>query len=80
LGLTDYPKIIKTPMDMTTIKVKLNNEKYSNRKEVKKDIKQIWDNCKLYNREGSVNIYSHRTFIILQINVRNKSKNTSKNI
>ncbi len=67
-------------MDMTTIKVKLNNEKYSNRKEVKKDIKQIWDNCKLYNREGSVNIYSHRTFIILQINVRNKSKNTSKNI
>jgi hypothetical protein len=44
-------------MDMSTIKKKLNNSKYNTLQEVIDDIQLIWDNCRLYNIEGSVNIF-----------------------
>ena len=57
LGLDDYPKIVKNPMDLGTIKERLNDNKYPFLQDVLSDIQLIWDNCKLFNLEGSVKIY-----------------------
>lgn len=54
LGLDDYPQFIKRPMDISTIKNAMNKEVYKTAQDVLDDIQLIWDNCKLYNVEGSV--------------------------
>jgi bromodomain-containing factor 1 len=55
LNLLDYPTIIKNPMDLGTVKKKLKAGKYKSMNEYQDDILLIWDNCKRYNQEGSVN-------------------------
>lgn len=55
MGLYDYPQIIKNPMDLSTVKKNLKSNKYKFVEEVLHDLQLIWDNCKLYNAEGSVN-------------------------
>eukprot|EP01016_Furgasonia_blochmanni_P018387 TRINITY_DN2089_c0_g1_i2.p1 TRINITY_DN2089_c0_g1~~TRINITY_DN2089_c0_g1_i2.p1 ORF type:complete len:260 (+),score=43.15 TRINITY_DN2089_c0_g1_i2:80-859(+) len=52
LGLHDYFTIIKTPMDLGSVKRNLRT-KYKYAEEVLADIQLIWDNCKTYNKEGS---------------------------
>jgi bromodomain-containing factor 1 len=54
MGLIDYPKIIKNPMDLSAINKKLREERYQSVEEVLDDIQLIWDNCKLYNQQGCV--------------------------
>ena len=39
LGLTDYPKMVKKPMDLGTIKKKLEDGQYKNMSEVADDIR-----------------------------------------
>ena len=51
LGLRDYPKVIKKPMDLAT--VKLNIKGYRTMNDCADDIRLIWSNCKKYNGEGS---------------------------
>lgn len=58
LGLEDYKKIIKKPMDLNTIRRNLNKNSYENLEEVLDDIQLIWNNCKLYNEQGSVKLFS----------------------
>ena len=41
-------------MDLGTVKKKLKGNKYKNMNDVLEDIQQTWNNCKLYNQEGSV--------------------------
>jgi hypothetical protein len=53
LGLTDYPLIVKNPMDLGTVRKKLLNGKYKLAEEILDDLQLIWDNCKLYNAPGS---------------------------
>lgn len=53
MGLTDYPNIIKHPMDLATLNKKFKEEKYSKAEEVLDDIQLIWDNCKTYNPDNS---------------------------
>ena len=45
----DYFNIIKHPMDLGTIKKKLENGEYQNTTDWMSDIKLVWDNAKLYN-------------------------------
>lgn len=59
LGLFDYPQVIKYPMDLNTVKKSLKNNKYKFVEEALHDLQLIWDNCKLYNAEGSVRIMNH---------------------
>ncbi len=40
-------------MDLGTVKKNLKNNKYHYVEECLNDIQLIWDNCKLYNSEGS---------------------------
>jgi len=52
-NLLDYPMIIKHPMDLSTVKNKLNNGSYTLIEECIEEIQLIWDNCKKYNSDSS---------------------------
>jgi len=53
LGLHDYPKIVKKPMDLGTVKTKLEKGVYSGIEAVATDIRLVWTNCIAYNQDGS---------------------------
>ena len=53
LGLTDYPEIIKKPMDLRSVRKNLSKNKYKKYDEFFRDVQLIWDNCKTYNIQGS---------------------------
>ncbi|OMJ27517.1 SWR1 complex bromodomain subunit bdf1 [Smittium culicis] len=53
LNIPDYPDIIKKPMDLSTVLNKLNQGSYSLFDDVDSDIKQIFENCFLYNGKDS---------------------------
>ena len=60
LNILDYPTIVKHPMDLGTVKEKLNSDKYKSVDEVINDINLVWENCHLYNKPSS-NIYKLAT-------------------
>lgn len=49
LGLSDYHDIIKRPMDLGTVKIKLDGRQYNNGTEFAADVRIIFDNCFKYN-------------------------------
>ncbi|XP_077427299.1 bromodomain-containing protein 4-like isoform X2 [Vanacampus margaritifer] len=50
LNLPDYTKIIKTPMDMGTIRKRLENHYYKNAQECIHDFNTMFTNCYIYNK------------------------------
>lgn len=50
-GVIDYFDIVTKPMDLGTIKKKLNYNAYTNAKQFYDDVKQVCKNCYLYNGE-----------------------------
>lgn len=62
-GLDEYIKIIRKPMDLSTVKSKLVQGLYTTPNDVFNDIQLIWDNCKRYNQEDS-DIY--KTAVIME--------------
>uniref|UniRef100_A0A8C5MN91 Bromodomain containing 3 n=1 Tax=Leptobrachium leishanense TaxID=445787 RepID=A0A8C5MN91_9ANUR len=50
LGLPDYFKIIKNPMDMGTIKKRLENNYYWSANECMQDFNTMFTNCYIYNK------------------------------
>lgn len=66
LGLTNYPDIVKQPMDLQTIGKKLENCEYGAFDELKADIDLMFSNAALFNGEASwvkKHIDSCRTFL-----------------
>jgi hypothetical protein len=53
LGLHDYPQIIKRPMDLGTVKKRLELGRYKTVEDAADDVRQVWKNCMLYNSEDS---------------------------
>lgn len=49
LGLHDYHEIIKHPMDLSTIKKKLDNRQYRDAQEFAADVRLMFSNCYKYN-------------------------------
>ena len=49
LNIPDYLEIVKRPMDLGTVKKKLNNNFYSSTDKFLSDIELVFSNCKLYN-------------------------------
>ncbi|CAF1407075.1 unnamed protein product [Rotaria sp. Silwood1] len=49
LNLSDYYQIIKKPMDLGTVKKKLENREYASANEFATDVRLIFSNCYLYN-------------------------------
>lgn len=54
LGLPDYFEVIKKPMDLGTIRKKLENNCYHSLEEFESHVHLTFDNAMLYNPEGSV--------------------------
>ena len=52
-GLVDYPKVVKNPMDLGTVRRKLEGAFYSSPKEFKHDVSLVWINCMTYNAVGT---------------------------
>lgn len=52
LNLPDYHKIIKQPMDLGTIKKRLENNYYWKVQEAIDDFQTMFDNCYVYNKPG----------------------------
>jgi len=53
LQLTDYLDIVKEPRDLGTIKKTIEDGGYASVDECVRDIRLVWRNCMVYNREGS---------------------------
>ncbi len=49
LGLHDYHEIIKKPMDLGTVKAKMDSREYRSRAEFAGDVRLIFTNCYKYN-------------------------------
>lgn len=49
LGLHDYHEIIKKPMDLGTVKQKMDNREYKTAQEFASDVRLIFTNCYKYN-------------------------------
>ena len=62
LQLPLYPNIIKNPMDLNTIKEKLDSNQYADIFEFDKDMKLVWSNAKVFNRPGS-NIFKSAEYL-----------------
>lgn len=50
LGLVDYFDIIKKPMDLGTVKDKMERREYGNATEFVDDVRLIFTNCYRYNQ------------------------------
>jgi len=48
-----YKKIIRVPMDISTIRKKLNDGIYKGRDEFKDDVNMIFQNCQIFNEDDS---------------------------
>jgi len=66
-NIPDYPEVVKNPMDLGTIRQKLNTCAYKNCKEFVNDMNLVFSNCILYNGETS-------EFGILAKNLREEFK------
>lgn len=53
LNIPDYFEIVKNPMDLGTVKKKLNNNAYESAERFLGDIEQVFTNCRLYNPPNS---------------------------
>ena len=62
--LQDYFDIVKKPMDLSTVRRKLDSGAYSDPWEFVDDIMQMFDNAWLYNRKTS-RVYKYATKVSL---------------
>lgn len=53
LGIPDYPEVIATPMDLGTVKKRLEESYYANETQFADDVRLVWNNAKTYNQPGS---------------------------
>ncbi len=69
LNLHDYYDIIKVPMDLGTIKRKLENKQYATPDELRDDVRLICENCFKYNPVHDV-IHQHGKTLWVRMNER----------
>lgn len=53
MGIPQYAKIIKKPMDLSTMKKKLDNKEYSNAEKFYEDFNLMIRNCTTFNPAGN---------------------------
>jgi len=50
----DYRMVIKEPMDLRTMDIKLEKDEYIDLDSFKYDVQLIFDNCRFYNQEHTI--------------------------
>jgi hypothetical protein len=68
----DYYEIIKRPMDLKTIRNKIKTFDYRSREEFLTDVRQMVENCHLYN--GPSHLLSAHADNILQVAINSVTK------
>ncbi|CAK9091335.1 Bromodomain-containing protein C631.02 [Durusdinium trenchii] len=53
LQLFDYPQVVKHPMDLGTVRKKLEQGQYRDLKEFQSDVGLVFSNCRTYNKQES---------------------------
>jgi hypothetical protein len=53
LGLKDYLRIVKQPMDLNSVKERIATGKYKTHEEFARDVRLVWKNAQLYNGPDS---------------------------
>lgn len=53
LNIPDYPRIIKNPMDMSTIQSRISQHQYNTAQDIYNDFKLMLNNCFTYNPPGT---------------------------
>lgn len=53
LGIPDYNDIVKTPMDLGTVKENIISSKYSSLDQIEHDVNLVFSNCRMYNAPGT---------------------------
>lgn len=53
LGLPDYFEVIENPMDLNLVKTQLENFRYENFEDVRRDVNLVFENAILYNGDDS---------------------------
>lgn len=51
--VADYYDVVKTPMDLSTIDLKIEKELYHTLDEFVADVQLVVDNCRIYNNEST---------------------------
>lgn len=51
-GVPDYFNKVKRPMDLMTIKYKMDRKEYASDEDFAADVRQIFENCFLYWKKG----------------------------
>lgn len=59
-GVDGYQDIIKSPMDLSTVRSKLISAHYKSLGEFRKDLDLIWSNCLLFNGKEPTNVFSKK--------------------
>lgn len=57
LGILDYPKVIRNPMDFQTLRRNLMTHKYIFLADFLKDAELIFENCRIYNGNSNEGFY-----------------------
>jgi len=50
--VADYFEKVKRPMDLSTVKEKMDGKQYATEEEFLGDVRQIFDNCFIYWKKG----------------------------
>lgn len=53
LGIPSYFEVIKFPMDLSTVEMKLKNHDYESPEQFENDVKLIWNNALIFNPPGT---------------------------
>lgn len=53
----DYFEKVKNPMDLGTVKSKIEDGNYNSLEEVKSDVNQIWENAEIYHGRPSLEVF-----------------------
>ncbi|KAK9712288.1 hypothetical protein K7432_007222 [Basidiobolus ranarum] len=79
MQIPDYPKIVKNPMDLSTIEKKLNNNQYITVDDFVTDVRQVFENCYLYNgRESIVSTFAQNLEKVFNNQLRKMPQATPK--
>lgn len=69
----DYYQLIRNPICMEQIQKKINKKQYQNLRQFRQDIKQLCDNCRTYNEDGSI-LYQDANLIEVCISTHETAK------
>lgn len=72
MGIPEYPKVVKKPMDLATMKKKLDAGEYSTAEKFREDFRLMVKNCMTFNPPGNP---VHEAGKALQVLFEEKWKN-----